>query len=92
MRQVLHWGLLQGREPVGPETCVHNELAEVGVFLSDRVGGGVGKEVLGWGIQGDYVETSPKETLKARIVSGDQTQLVGVLGQARWVGLVEAME
>ena len=39
MGQVLHRGLLQGREPVGVETCVHNELAG---FESDR--GGFGKE------------------------------------------------
>ena len=43
MGQVLHWGLLQGREPVGmEETCVHNELAEVGggeVFLKVTEGG-----------------------------------------------------
>ena len=31
--QVLHRGLLQGQEPVGIETCVHNELAEVGGFV-----------------------------------------------------------
>ena len=33
MEQVLHRGLLQGREPVGEETSVHNELAEVGGFF-----------------------------------------------------------
>ena len=33
MRQVLHRGLLQGQEPVGVETCVHNELAEVRGFF-----------------------------------------------------------
>ena len=31
--QVLHRGLLQGREPVGAETCVDNELVEVRGFL-----------------------------------------------------------
>ena len=44
MRQVLHWGLLQGREPVGVAvlwgwgTHVDNELAEVGGFSGDRGG------------------------------------------------------
>ena len=41
------------------------------------------------------METFPKdpfETVKARIVSGDETQMMGVLGEARWVGLVEATE
>ena len=38
MGQVLHWGLLQDQEPVGggrpmgAETCVNNNLAEVGSF------------------------------------------------------------
>ena len=46
MGQVLHWGLLQRREPVGAETRIDNELAEVGWFLEgDR--GGFGKKVLG---------------------------------------------
>ena len=51
MGQVLHRGLLQGREPVGVEACVHNKLAEVrrfaevrGFVESDR--GGFGEEVL----------------------------------------------
>ena len=42
MRQVLHRGLLQGQEPVGAETNVHNELVEVGgrgVLEGDREGG-----------------------------------------------------
>ena len=30
MGQILHRGLLQGREPVGAEICVHNELVEDG--------------------------------------------------------------
>ena len=38
MGQVLHRGLLQGREPVGVETRIDNELA---VF------GGLGKKFLG---------------------------------------------
>ena len=39
MGQVLHRGLLQGREPmgfgrsVGAETSVYNELAEIGFFF-----------------------------------------------------------
>ena len=33
MGQVLHRALLQGREPVGAETRVDNELAEVRGFL-----------------------------------------------------------
>ena len=37
MGLVLHRGLLQGREPVGVETCVDNVLAEVrGVLEGDR--------------------------------------------------------
>ena len=31
-RMVLYWGLLQCREPVGAETRIDNELAEVGRF------------------------------------------------------------
>ena len=41
------------------------------------------------------METFPKDpfqTVKARIVSGDERQVMGVLGEARGVGLVEAME
>ena len=46
MGQVLQWGLLQSREPVGAETHIDNELEEVGGFLEgDR--GGFGKKVLG---------------------------------------------
>ena len=39
MGQVLHRGLLQGREPVGAETCIDNELAEVGGFQKVTEGG-----------------------------------------------------
>ena len=46
MGQILQQGLLQGREPVGVETCVHNELVEVGGFFEGERGG-FGKEVLG---------------------------------------------
>ena len=45
MGQILHWGLLQGREPMGAETSVNNELAEVGGF-SEGDKRGFGKEVL----------------------------------------------
>ena len=46
MGQVLHQGLLQGREPVGVETHVDNEWAEIRWFLEgDRRG--FGKKVLG---------------------------------------------
>ena len=51
MGQVLHWGLLQVREPVGGQFCgvkthVDNELAEVRGFLEgDRRG--FCKKVLG---------------------------------------------
>ena len=48
--QVLHSGLLQDQEhgrPMGAETSVHNELAEVGGFFKVTEGGGVGKEILG---------------------------------------------
>ena len=52
MRQILHRGVLQGREPVGDgssvgaEACVENELAGVrGFSESDR--GGSGKKTLG---------------------------------------------
>ena len=41
------------------------------------------------------METFPKnplEIVKARIVSGDERQVMGVLGEARGIGLVEAME
>ena len=41
------------------------------------------------------METFPKDplgTVKARIVSGDERQMMGVLGETRRVGLVEAME
>ena len=46
MGQVLHQGQMQGREPVGAETHVDNELAKVRGFLE---GGrwGFGKKVLG---------------------------------------------
>ena len=47
MGQVLHRGLLQSREHVGSETCVHNELAEVEGFRKVTEGeGGVCEEVL----------------------------------------------
>ena len=59
MGQVLHRGLLQGQEPVGAETIVHNELAEVGGFLKVTEGG-FGKDVLGRGIRGEDVKTFPK--------------------------------
>ena len=39
MGQVLHQGLLQGWEPVGAETSVHNDLVEVGGFLKVIVEG-----------------------------------------------------
>ena len=46
MGQVLHWGLLQGREPVGADTHVDNELAKVrGFSEGDRRE--FGKKVLG---------------------------------------------
>ena len=67
MVQVFHWGLFQGWEAVGVEASGHNELVEVGGFS---------REVLGRGTQGEDVETFPKdpfETVKARIVSGDDT-------------------
>ena len=73
--------------PVGAEPRVHNEL-EVGGFLEcDR--GGFGKQVLGSRIRGEYRETfskDPFETVKARIVSGDERQVVGVLGRGGWRG------
>ena len=34
----------------------------------------------------------PFETVKARIVSGDERQVIGVLGETSGVGLVEATE
>ena len=34
----------------------------------------------------------PFERVKARIVSGDERQVMGVLGKATGIGLVEAME
>ena len=46
MGQFLHRGLLQGREPVGAETHINNELAEVGGF-SEGDKQGFGKKVLG---------------------------------------------
>ena len=46
MGQVLHPGLLQGREPVGAETRVHNELVEAGGF-SEGNRGDFCKEFLG---------------------------------------------
>ena len=46
MRQVLHRGLLQVREPVGAETHVDNELAKVRGF-SEGERRGFGKKVLG---------------------------------------------
>ena len=46
MGQILHWGLLQDWEPVGVETYVHSELAEVGRFFEGNRGR-FGKEVLG---------------------------------------------
>ena len=46
MGKVLHWDELQVWEPVGAETCVNNELAEVrGFSEGDRRG--FGKKVLG---------------------------------------------
>ena len=39
MGQVLHRGLLQGREPVGAEICIDNELAEDGGFSEGDRGG-----------------------------------------------------
>ena len=54
---------------MGAETCVHSELEF----------GGFGKEILGCGIRGETVETFPKdlfETVKARIVSGDERQVM----------------
>ena len=46
MGQVLHRGILQGREPVGAETRVDNEFAEVrGFSEDDRLV--FGKKVLG---------------------------------------------
>ena len=76
MGQVLHWGLLQDWEPVGAETHVSSELATVrGFSESDRWG--FGKKILGWWIQGEDMETFPEdpfETVKARIVGGDERQ------------------
>ena len=34
----------------------------------------------------------PFEMVKARIISGDERQVMGILGGVRGVGLVEAME
>ena len=45
MGQILHQGLLQGQEPVGAETCINNELLEVGGF-SEGDRRGFGKKVL----------------------------------------------
>ena len=80
--EVLTSGLWQGQEPVGAETHVDNELAEVRGFLEgDRRG--FGKKILGWLIRGEDMETFPEdpfETVKARIVSSDERQMMEVLG------------
>ena len=70
MGQVLHRGLLQGRESVGggrimgAEARVHNKLAEVRGFAeSDR--GGFDEEVLGGWIRGEDVEAFSKDLFEA---------------------------
>ena len=53
------------------------------------------KEVLGSWIQGEDMETFPEdafEMVKARIVSGNERQVMSVLGGTRGVRLVEATE
>ena len=73
-------GLLQVREPVGVETRADNELVEVrGFSEGDRRG--FGKKVLGWWIRGEDMETFPGdlfEMVKARIVGGNERQVVGI--------------
>ena len=76
MGQVLHRGRLQGREPVGVAVLRGWRLVSEG----DR-----------WGF-GEDMETFPEdpfETVKARIVGGDEKQVVGV---SRWTGGVWVME
>ena len=90
MGQVLHRGILQGREPVGAETCVDNELAEVGGFR---------KVTEGDLVRRSWVDGSEERIwkpslrirlrLKTRIVGGDERQVVGV---SRWTGGVRVME
>ena len=46
MGQILHWGLLQGLEPVGTETRIDNELVKVRRF-SEGDRRRFGKKVLG---------------------------------------------
>ena len=49
MEQVLHWGLLQGREPVGVETHVDNELEDVRRFWKMTEGPGLMDPRRGYG-------------------------------------------
>ena len=53
-----------------------------GFWEGDRRG--FGKKVLGCWIRGEDMETFPEdpfETMKARIVGGDERQVVGVFGE-----------
>ena len=80
MGQVLQRGSIArsgasgGGSPVGTETGVDNELARLGGF-SEGDRWGLSKKVLGRWIRGEDMETFPEdpfETVKTRIVGGDQ--------------------
>ena len=86
MGQVLHWGLLQGREPVGVarlwvwrlvSTVSWRRFAE-----SDR--GRFDEEVLGGWIQGEEVEAfskDPFESVEAWIISSGEGKSDGCHGR-----------
>ena len=75
MGQILHWGLLQGREPVGDgrimgvEANVHNKLAEVWGFVeSDREK--FDEEILDGWIHGQDMEVFSKDLFESVEVAG----------------------
>ena len=90
MGQVLHWDLLQGREPVGGGRImgtvagVHNKLAEVRGFAESDTGEFV-EEILGGWIQGEDMEAfskDPFEAVEAWMISSGEGKVMGVMGGA----------